>query len=76
MWIYNLQGTPQCRVDNQCFIGGVGCNKPVIQITDSYPNYTADAGITEAEQVPLDSQPNNTVFGALNNVDIEEFGND
>ena len=72
-------GTLECRVDNQCFFGGVSCNKPGnSDYRKLAPNYTSDSGITFAEQVPFDSQPNNTVYGALNNVvvDIEEFGNE
>jgi hypothetical protein len=77
--IITYNGTISCRVTNQCGIGPAYCRSNLgtnnyVQLAANY----APSIVPEAEQVPFDSQADNPVYPALNNViaDIQETGND
>ena len=73
-----------CKTTGTCLIGPSNCDDyAVAQLNGGLkqatvaPNYTPST-VSQATQVPFDSQANSVVFGALNNtvVDVEEFGNE
>ena len=77
--IIQYDGTISCRVTGQCSIGPAFCRSNLgtnnyVQLAANY----APSIVPEAEQVPFDSQADNPVYPALNNViaDIQETGND
>ena len=72
----NYSGTMGCFVEDPCIFGRIYCNEPngLVKVDANYTPST----VSQATQVPFDSQPNLTTFGAVNNVinDVEEFGNE
>ena len=72
----NYTGTMGCFVEDPCIFGRILCNEPngLVKVDANYTPST----VSQATQVPFDSQPNVTTFGAVNNVvnDVEEFGNE
>ena len=72
----NYTGTMGCFVEDPCIFGRILCNEPngLVKVDANYTPST----VSQATQVPFDSQPNVATFGAVNNVinDVESFGNE
>ena len=72
----NYSGLMGCTVEDPCIIGPILCNDKdgLVQVDANYTPST----VSQATQLPFDSQPNVPTFGAVNNVvnDVESFGNE